>query len=448
MHSRTLLLLGLLAASKLAYGQLPDSPHALKLSQVENLALEQDSVAQQFSAQQQSLLAEGQAQAQLPDPMLKLGIANMPVDSFSLDQDPMTQLNLGLSQTFARGDSLTIKEKTYGLRSEQVGEQAQLRQLEVKQAVRSLWFNIRYRVKAQELLQQKQQIFRQNLDNMVSGYTLGRSQSQDLIQAELELDRLEEKITANAQQEQQYRASLSRWIGSSAYQPLADKLPDWSGSIVALSSNQTSSERSISYEGGSSEGISSSEGIHSEQIIPLLLQHPGLKITTTGIRVQQQQLALAENAYQPVFKLDMNYGHRRNELNGSRRPDLLSVFVTMDLPLFADKKQDQQYKSKIHSISAAEAQRDDRLQQYLAKFSNALSQLQFIQQRLSLYQEKLLPQAKAQNHSTEQAYQSNTTSFDRLTQSYIGELTLALEYQKLLTDQALIESQIRFFQAL
>jgi outer membrane protein TolC len=135
-------------------------------------------------------------------------------------------------------------------------------------------------------------------------------------------------------------------------------------------------------------------------------------------------------------------------LNSSRRPDLLSVFVTMDLPLFADKKQDQQYKSKIHSISAAEAQRDDRLQQYHAKFSNALSQLQFIQQRLSLYQEKLLPQAKAHIHSTEQAYQSNTASFDRLTQSYIGELTLALEYQKLLTDQALIQSQVRFFQAL
>lgn len=447
MYSRTLLLLGLLAASKLAYGQLPDSPHALKLSQVEGLALEQDSAAQQFSAQQQSLLAEGQAQAQLPDPMLKLGIANMPVDSFSLDQDPMTQLNIAVSQTFARGDSLGIKEKTYGLRSEQVGEQAQLRQLEVKQAVRSLWFNIRYRVKAQELLQQKQQIFRQNLDNMVSGYTLGRSQSQDLIQAELELDRLEEKITANAQQEQQYRASLSRWIGASAYQPLSDKLPDWSDSIGELSSKQARSERISSYEGISSEGVSSEE-IRSEQIVPLLLRHPGLKITATGIRVQQQQLALAETAYKPVFKLDMSYGHRRNELNGSRRPDLLSVFVTMDLPLFADKKQDQQYKSKIHSISAAEAQRDDRLQQYHAKFSNALSQLQFIQQRLSLYQEKLLPQAKAHIHSTEQAYQSNTASFDRLTQSYIGELTLALEYQKLLTDQALIQSQVRFFQAL
>ncbi len=436
MHSRTLLLLGLLAASKLAYGQLPDLFHTLKLTQAENLALEQDSVAQRFSAQQQSLLAEGQAQAQLPDPMLKLGVANMPVDSFSFDQDPMTQLNIGVSQTFARGDSLRIKEKAYGLRSEQVGEQAQLRQLEVKQAVRSLWFNIRYRVTAQKLLKQKQQIFRQNLDNMVSGYTLGRSQSQDLIQAELELDRLEEKITANAQQEQQYRASLSRWIGSSAYQPLADKLPDWSDSIGELNSKQSSSK-----------GLSS-ERISSEQIVPLLLRHPGLKITASSIRVQQQQLALAETAYKPVFKLDMNYGHRRNELNGSRRPDLLSVFVTMDLPLFADKKQDKQYQAKIHSVSAAEAQRDDRLQQYLAKFSNALSQLQFIQQRLSLYQEKLLPQAKAQTHSTEQAYQSNTASFDRLTQSYIGELTLALEYQKLLTDQALIESQIRFFQAL
>jgi hypothetical protein len=46
----------------------------------------------------------------LPDPKVSLGIMNLPTDTWDLDQEGMTQLKVGVSQMFPRGDSLEIKK--------------------------------------------------------------------------------------------------------------------------------------------------------------------------------------------------------------------------------------------------------------------------------------------------------------------------------------------------
>jgi hypothetical protein len=50
------------------------------------------------------------ASGTLPDPKVSLGIMNLPTDTWDLDQEGMTQLKVGVSQMFPRGDSLEIKK--------------------------------------------------------------------------------------------------------------------------------------------------------------------------------------------------------------------------------------------------------------------------------------------------------------------------------------------------
>ena len=409
-----------MTASELSYAQIVD------LNQAEKQALEQDFIQQQLNYRQKSVLEQGEAAAQWADPKLKVGLANIPMDSLRLNDDPMTQLVLGVSQAFPRGDSLSIKRSAALLKSEKLSEQGELRKLQVVQKVRTLWFGIGFRIQAQQILKHKQQVIRQNLDNMVSGFALGGMQSQDLIQAELELERIREKVAAHQQQEQALRAQLGRWTGLSPDQTLQMEQPDWA------STNQWQSlQNSI------------------EQQQNLLLRHPAIKQSQTEIGYQQQQVALTKIAYEPAFKLDVSYGRRWSELpSGSSRPDLLSAFVTVDVPLFPEKRQDRQYQAAVYQVSAAQAERDERLRQYQGQLSEVLTQLQFIQQRLSLYQDKLLPQAKFRIQASEQAYQANTGAFDRLTQAYTQELNLNLEYQKLQTERAQLQAQLRFFQGL
>ena len=55
--------------------------------------------------------AQSVAAGQLPDPMVSMGFANVPVDDFDLNQEAMTQFKVGVSQTFPRGDTRVLKQQ-------------------------------------------------------------------------------------------------------------------------------------------------------------------------------------------------------------------------------------------------------------------------------------------------------------------------------------------------
>ena len=55
---------------------------ALSLQDALQIALNDDPAQQIYQAQQASLIAQGNASATLADPMIKLGMANIPTDSF------------------------------------------------------------------------------------------------------------------------------------------------------------------------------------------------------------------------------------------------------------------------------------------------------------------------------------------------------------------------------
>jgi cobalt-zinc-cadmium efflux system outer membrane protein len=47
----------------------------------------------------------------LPDPVLSFGAMNFPTDSFDRDQEPMTQLQVGISQAFPFPGKLNLREE-------------------------------------------------------------------------------------------------------------------------------------------------------------------------------------------------------------------------------------------------------------------------------------------------------------------------------------------------
>ena len=110
----------------------------LSLNDAEQIAIQSDPAQQIYQAQQNALIAEGKAGATLADPMIKLGVANLPVDSFKLDEEPMTQLSIGLSQQFSRGNELELTQKGFNQQSELAVLQGLDRQLLVKKEIQQL----------------------------------------------------------------------------------------------------------------------------------------------------------------------------------------------------------------------------------------------------------------------------------------------------------------------
>ena len=78
----------------------------LTIKEAGQLALKDDYTLQAISARSRSMSELSVAVEQLPDPMLKLGFANLPTDTFNLGQEAMTQAVIGVRQMFPRGHSL------------------------------------------------------------------------------------------------------------------------------------------------------------------------------------------------------------------------------------------------------------------------------------------------------------------------------------------------------
>ncbi|HEX3169804.1 MAG TPA: TolC family protein, partial [Burkholderiales bacterium] len=86
--------------------------NALSLGDAQRIAVER---SRQLAAQDASIQAMkemGAAAGQLPDPVLKLGIDNVPADGpdrFSLTRDFMTMRRIGVMQEITRGDKRKLK---------------------------------------------------------------------------------------------------------------------------------------------------------------------------------------------------------------------------------------------------------------------------------------------------------------------------------------------------
>ena len=102
---------------------------ALSLEDVEELALASDPGVQAVESNRLALEEMSVAAEQLPDPLLKMGLVALPMDTFNLGQEAMTQVQLGLVQKFPRGKSRSLRSEQIGLRSQGLNEIARDQEL-------------------------------------------------------------------------------------------------------------------------------------------------------------------------------------------------------------------------------------------------------------------------------------------------------------------------------
>lgn len=103
----------LLLSSRLAYSQPTDT---LSIQEAIGLASARSANAETSRAPIQAANEMAVAAGQLPDPVLKLGLENVPLntsDGFSLSRDSMTQRSISVMQEFTRADKRRAKADRY-----------------------------------------------------------------------------------------------------------------------------------------------------------------------------------------------------------------------------------------------------------------------------------------------------------------------------------------------
>ncbi|MFT5755785.1 MAG: hypothetical protein ACI9LM_000497 [Alteromonadaceae bacterium] len=385
----------------------------------------------------------------LPDPKMSIGLANLPTNGFDFGQEGMTQVKVGISQMFPRGDTLAIKSQQLKSQSEAYPYQRKDRGSKVAVTVGTLWLDAYKIQQSIVLIEKNRSLFEQLADVATASYSsaLGKTRQQDIVRAQLELTHLEDRLDKLAQQKNHYDGILLQWL---TLFPIDDS------SVV-----ETSFETDFSFNNFSLENIVLSQqlpqidllnpnlvykknGLKADELVRYFSNHPAILAVEKKINSMKTGIKLAKQKYQPEWGVNASYGYRSDDPMGRSRADLFSVGVTFDLPLFTENRQDKEVQSAISKTEAVKTEKLLLLRELLGSYLSAKGRLLRLKDRQNLYQEKLLPQIHDQAEASLTAYTNDDGDFSEVVRSRIAVLNAEIDELALNVDEQKIRLELNY----
>jgi len=390
--------------------------HALDLAEAERIAIERDATLRQLAEESRAMRERAVAEGQLMDPKLRLGAVNVPVDSFSLDAEDMTMLEVGVSQEFPAGRTLELARQRMEQSAVAAEAVAADRRLVVQREVRRAWTELAYVARARALVEGQAEWVEQMRASARARYASGEGKQLDVLQAGLDVAMLREQLLDLDRDEAMRRAQLGRWIGDDqARLANATALP----ARASLEPLATLEER--------------------------LLRHPAQQDFERRIAAAETATDLARQRSRPSWMLDVSYGFRDGEMmGGESRPDMLSAMVSFDLPLFRANRQDREVAAARAETRALHEMHDDHQREMLAMLTEAWSVADRTAALERFYETDLLPLAEQSVQAALLAYGANRSMLDDVIAARRAALEASLKHLRLAADRAQAQYDIDY----
>ena len=354
----------------------------------------------------------------LPNPMLLLGLMNLPTNSFSFNQEPMTQKVIGLQQTIPFPGKLSAMEDAAAIDTLIIDKEIEDATNEIRKDVSEKYYSLSFFRKSLMYAKENKNLLGKISEVVGTKYSVSTASQQNLIKVQLEITNISDKIEDLKSKEGSTLSSLNALLLQDADTPIAAEIFD---SIKTID-------------------------ITVKQLDSLAKAYrPFLK----GIQLSQEKGKLKQNVaeknYLPNFTLGVQYGQRDMlQKTGMTQADFLSFSVGISLPV--------NYGGKISSeVDEAVSMQDLYSQQYYQAFQyldgvfgTDVTDLNSLKNRINLFETALLPQAQQNLSSALSSYQVNQVDFinviDAQNQLYMIETNL----YKLKTDYLKKISELEF----
>ncbi len=322
----------------------------------------------------------------LPDPRVSLGAVNLPVDSFSLDQEPMTQIQIGISQMFPFPGTLGLRREVAESQAAAVADSEAEARLKLVRDVRLGWWELFYLDRSADTIARNRELLRQLVDVARVKYEVGNGLQQDVLLAQVELSRLQEMAINIEGMQTAAAARLNALMARPADAPL-DLPPGWPEGLPTIASIQTLQAR-------------------ADHERPLLAK------VGHQLDAAQAAQALARKAYLPEFGVTTSYGWRQGyNGDGSERADFASAMFSVSVPLFAGSKQDQLVAQRSREAAASEQDLNETRNRVHADVAVAAADFERARRTLALLDDGILPQTAQALASMQAGYQVSKVDF-------------------------------------
>jgi outer membrane protein, heavy metal efflux system len=344
----------------------------------------------------------------LPDPMLTLGFANLPVNSFSFTQEPMTGKIVGLSQAFPFPGKLSEQADVNKKDVDIVEQEILDAKNEITKNVVKNYDELRFFRKSIEISKSSKKLLENIAEVVRTKYSVSSASQQNLLKVELEITNLNEKIEDLKSKEKTQLTMLNALL----LRPVETEI-------------HTNNFPEIKYSNFTVEELIDSSKIH----------RPFLEEIKEAKQKETLKESLAEYDHYPNFNLALQYSFRdKIEKTNTPLDDFFSVMVGISLPLNYGGK----VSSKVEEAESMQKLYDEQynmsLQVLKSSFGTSIAKLNSLKERIKLISEGSLIQATENLKTTLTSYQVGQVDFLNVIDAQNSLLKIENDLYRLKTD--------------
>jgi outer membrane protein TolC len=406
---------GIVAVALTAFVALPafaQAQQTLTLNEALRIAVER---SRQIAARDSSIVAlkeMGAAAGQLPDPVLKLGVDNLPVDGadrYSIGRDFMTMRRIGVMQEITRGDKRKLKTERFEREADRAVAEKGVAVAVLQKDTALAWLDRYYLERMRAVVAAQAQEANLEIDAAEGAYRAGRGSQADIFAARASRVALDDKLSELDRRLRNARTMLARWVGDVGDGPLAGA-PDIGK--VALASHTL------------------------EQDIE---SHPEIALLAREVAVAQTDAQLARANKQADWSVELAYQER-----GSSFSNMVSVGVSIPLQWDQKNRQDREVAAKVALTERARAQQEDMLRAHVAEVRTMLNEWENGRERIARYERELVPLAKDRTQAALAAYRGGKSDLTTVLAARRNEIDVRTQTLQLEMDTARIWAQLNF----
>nr|WP_315593778.1 TolC family protein [uncultured Cupriavidus sp.] len=390
----------------------PQSTDSLSLAEAIALASAHAGDAESSRGSVEAAIQMAVAAGQLPDPVLKLGLDNVPVtgpDAFSLSRDFMTQRSISVMQELTRSDKRRARAARFEAEASAADAQRAVGLANVQRNAVSAWLDRWYAEQAGVLLGHHGHPLDLALRAATAAYRGGRGTRADVLSTELEIQKLRDREDENRAYIATAGVNLARWIGSDATRPLGERPPlDVPERVRQLARTDFDTV-------------------------------PEMAAAQRDVALAETEIRSATENKKPDVTVELMYSQR-----GSAYSNMASLNVSFPVPWDQGNRQDREVAARLAKAQEARAKSEIIRRNTKSMIDAKLAELQRNLDRLKRYDASTLPLANAQADAALTSYRANTGSLLALAEANHRAIDTALERLSLEAKTARLWADLTF----
>jgi len=399
-------------AATVALPQTGFTQSALTLAEAQRIAVER---SRQLAAQDASITAAREmavAAGQLPDPVLRLGIDNLPVDGadrFSVERDFMTMRRIGVMQEFTRDGKRKLRTARGEREADRAVAEKTVTLTNIQRDTALAWLERFYLERTRAVVAAQAEEARLEIEAAEGAYRAGRGSQADIYTARAARVALEDRLSELDRRIRNARVMLARWVGDAADAPLAGE----------------PAVKTLMFE--------------THTLDQALERHPEIALLGRQVAVAESEVQLARANKRSDWSVELAYQER-----GPAFSNMISVGISIPLQWDQKNRQDRELGAKLALAERAKALREDILRAHTAEVRTMLNDWENGHERLARYERELIPLAKDRTQAALAAYRGGKADLNAVLAARRNEIEVRTQTVQLEMETARLWAQLNF----